>query len=160
MKATLAGLPCRLEFLATRRALWRTTALLSAIVRTDGPKPELRFVNVPLGWVCDLASVPWPLRKEGPWTPAALLHGVLYARGRWQLPPSGNVWEALSREQADLVYLAALEALGVSPLRRRILYGLARAGGWRAWRRYRQKASKRTAGAVRRWIAELLQVEH
>ena len=91
--------------------------------------------TVPLGFWCDLASIPrlarsfatsWHLTAR-----AGVLHDLLY---RWA--------EAfgLLRREADGLYREALRSDGVGRIRARIQWLGLRAFGWVAWRKWRAKS--------------------
>lgn len=87
---------------------------------------EGEAITVPAGFICDLASIP-PIARplfpvNGDWTEAAVIHDWLY---------DGKIG---SRERADEIFLEAMEDLGVSWWRRRIMYRAVRLGGWLYWR--------------------------
>lgn len=79
-------------------------------------------LTVEEGFVTDLASVPWPFRRwfppDGPWATAAAGHDRLYAGG------------VVSRRMADLIFLEAMEVLGVPPWRRWLMFLAVRVFGW------------------------------
>lgn len=85
-----------------------------------------RLIRVPAGFETDFASVPrllWPiLDPTGPYGKAAVLHDWLYrTRG------------LATRDQADRVFLEAMEALGVGWWTRTIMYRGVRVGGGRSY---------------------------
>jgi len=92
-------------------------------------------VTVPAGMITDLASTPrllWPiLPPTGSYAPAAILHDYLYLEGRLDGEP-------ITRVRADRLFLAAMRALGVGWLIRRIVYWGVRIGGWVAWNAHRK----------------------
>ena len=83
---------------------------------------------IPAGFVTDGASVPrglWNLFPPyGRYSKAALIHDFLYQFG------------AMTRAQADYVFLEAMKELGVGFLARWAMYSGVRAGGWAAWNGY------------------------
>ena len=89
---------------------------------------------MPVGFTCDLASVPrwlrWPFAP--PWEKSAksgVFHDMLY---RWAMRLG------VSRDTADDLFYDSLAAEGVGWLRRRAMYRAVRLGGWRSWNRHRQ----------------------
>lgn len=84
-----------------------------------------RIIEVPEGFVCDLASIPAVARilfpVNGEWTEAAVIHDWLYDQ------------QIGKRKEADQIFLQAMKELGVSWWRRRAMYAAVRAGGWIAW---------------------------
>jgi len=93
------------------------------------------LVVVPEGFLFDWDSVPRiPYiysRFKGRMKRAACLHDYLYVTAK-----AGA--EKITRKDADLVMLDAMEAEGVPSYYRRILYLGVRVGGWRGWNRYRR----------------------
>jgi hypothetical protein len=83
-------------------------------------------VVVPRGFITDLASVPRPLRGvlnvNGASRAPAVLHDFCYCSQ-----------VMATRKEADLLFLQALTACGVSSLAARAYYAGVRVGGWRYW---------------------------
>lgn len=97
---------------------------------------------IPRGFETDGASVPRPLWWLYPpfgqdYEPAAILHDYLYAHAE-QYP--GSDQGHLSRGEADALFLEAMAALGYRASGRRVIHAAVRAGGWKAWNRYRADA--------------------
>ena len=94
---------------------------------------DARVITAPRGLVTDLTSVPWWLRwfvgRVGPWLEAAIIHDWLYVA--WRLVERTPT--PADRAFADRVMLLAMEAAGVSPLRRRAIYLAVRAFGGAAF---------------------------
>ena len=94
-----------------------------------------RAITAPRGLITDLASVPrvfrWYVGRVGPWLEAAIIHDWLYVA--WQVV--GRTPDAADRAFADRVMLAAMEAAGVRPLRRRAIYLSVRLFGGRSFAR-------------------------
>lgn len=88
-------------------------------------------IEVPAGFVTDLASVPrilWNIFPPfGTYIRAAVIHDKLYADHRAGL---GHY----SRAYADAVLLEAMADDNVSRWQRRIIWIAVRLGGWAAWR--------------------------
>lgn len=85
-------------------------------------------IRVPVGFATDFNSVPrvfWWIMPKSQYGLAGLIHDWLYFEGR------------CSRELADMVFREALEALGAPGWKLKPMYWAVRAGGWRAWDRYR-----------------------
>jgi len=82
-----------------------------------------RLIAVPVGFETDLASVPralWRLFPPcGPYLEAAVVHDYLYSLGGTES----------DREQADAIFLEAMEALGVGPMSRRLIWAAVRVFG-------------------------------
>lgn len=88
------------------------------------------IITVPAGFISDGASIPrifWSIIGS-PWTgkyiSAAILHDYLY------------YMKTFSREKSDLIFLEAMKILGVSKLKRKIIYYAVRAGGRFAWKKH------------------------
>jgi hypothetical protein len=104
-------------------------------------------VIVPAGFTTDFASVPrifW--RVIGPPTgfghgagygKAAVIHDFLYSE------PNGR-----TRAQCDRVFLDVMEDVGVSPMRRRLMWLAVRVGGWSPWRRHRWCEARDGSGSA------------
>ena len=110
----------RLDMLPGRR--WRVVDPLVYIPpREIYPAP----VEVPEGFISDLASVPRPFWRlfppHGDYAPAAIVHDWLYDTGY------------LDRRTADAVFLAAMTETGVGLITRRTLWAAVRIGGWIPW---------------------------
>lgn len=94
--------------------------LLSPLVWEDDAK-----VEVPTGFVTDLASVPRPFRNildiNGRSRRAAVLHDFLYTE------------QKRSRAECDSIFRKALIAEGVSAAARWLYWSGVRVGGWVAW---------------------------
>ena len=92
---------------------------------------DTRMIIAPRGLITDLTSVPWIFRwyvgRVGPWLEAAIIHDWLYVA--WQVV--GRRPSEADRAFADRVMLAAMEAAGVGPLRRRMIYLSVRLFGGR-----------------------------
>ncbi|BCD59637.1 MULTISPECIES: DUF1353 domain-containing protein [unclassified Nitratiruptor] len=87
-------------------------------------------VAVKGGWVSDGASVPkifWNIFPPvaGRYLEAAILHDALYKA------------EILPRKECDLLFLEAMEELGVKKWKRLTMYYAVRMFGWRVWRSHK-----------------------
>ncbi|MEH2626091.1 hypothetical protein V1292_004146 [Bradyrhizobium sp. AZCC 1719] len=95
-------------------------------------------VDVPRGFVTDLASVPaflWAvLQKTGRYGNAAIYHDYLY----WQ--------QTCTRETADLVFDRAMVEMGVDTVTRNVIWAGVRVFGGRAWE---ENAVEKAAGGRR-----------
>lgn len=104
------------------------------------------WVCVPNGFVSDAASVPaslaWLFPREGRGFRAAVIHDWLYRSGSIL---TGYGPEQISRDDADEVYLEALEACGVRWLQRHGAWLAVRLFGGRAWDKHRNADDERTA---------------
>ena len=114
------GFHSPLDLRATNPGEWQ---LLSPLVYTS--KAGGVWI-VPKGFITDLASIPRAARilidRNGPSRPAATLHDYLYATG------------AVSRAEADLLFLEALEAASVSWVTRHLMHSAVRVAGWMFYR--------------------------
>ena len=100
-------------------------------------------VDVAVGFQTDFASIPWLLRtflpKWGRYGNASVIHDWLY----WT--------QTRDRDEADSIFLEAMEVLGVGAIKRGLMYGAVRAFGWIAWVR---NSADRAAGFDRVLDAE------
>lgn len=83
-------------------------------------------VQIPTGFVTDLASIPRPfwslVPRDGPYADAAIVHDYLY----WQ--------QKTTRDEADMAFLYAMEELEVSKRTAQAIYTAVRSSfGERAW---------------------------
>jgi len=89
-------------------------------------------IVVPMGFVTDLASVPWFARwlvpTWGKFSAASIVHDWLYFD------------QPCSREEADTIFAELMKADGVRASRRMALVSGVRAGGWVAWRKHANTA--------------------
>ena len=123
-------LPPRVEWVGPMRGIFRAPfAFIS---------PSLGRIEIEEGFDTDYASVPrglWNLYPpDGEYSPAAWVHDYLYwyqALGDGGLP--------IQREQADQVFLEAMQALGIGWFTRSVLYRAVRMGGGGPWEANRRK---------------------
>lgn len=85
------------------------------------------FIDVPIGFMTDFASVPWFAQwwipKWGKYGNAAVIHDWLYwSHGR-------------TKETSDRILLEAMAVMGVGEIRKYAIYVAVRLFGWWAWRR-------------------------
>ena len=96
----------------------------------DGDGYRMPDIEVPAGFVTDLASVPKLLRglldPTDPSRRPAVLHDWLYC--------SQNKHD-YTRQQADALFRVALRADGSSAVAAFIYHAGVRAGGWRYWKK-------------------------
>lgn len=82
-------------------------------------------VTVPVGFVTDFASVPsifaTVLPKWGKYGNAVIIHDYLYWEG------------SRKRKECDFIFFEAMRVLGVSLLKRYIMYGAVRVFGWTSY---------------------------
>ncbi|HEX6000094.1 MAG TPA: DUF1353 domain-containing protein [Hyphomicrobiaceae bacterium] len=107
------------------------------------PEPQYAPVDVPAGFVTDLASIPWYLWSwlphDGPYMHAAIIHDWLY----WE--------QARSREEADNILWGDMTDLKVSYLKRQAIYQAVRLKGGSAW----DENARLKAGGERRILARI-----
>jgi len=82
-------------------------------------------ITVPKGFITDLASIPrlfqWLIPVNGLHRCAAIVHDYLF------------VIQDRPREDADRIFLEAMEDCGVRWTQRQVMYRAVRAGGWLTW---------------------------
>lgn len=90
-------------------------------------KHSRRLVKVPKGFITDFASVPkafWSIIPPyGKYTKAAVVHDYLYKHHSVRF----------TRKEVDLIFLKAMEVLGVNPVKRGVMYNAVRWFGSGAW---------------------------
>lgn len=91
-----------------------------------------RVIDVPKGFVTDLASIPkilWNvLPPFGKYDRPAVVHDFLYR------------FNGVTRAQADAVLLEAMRVKMVPWFQRWVIYTGVRFGGWKPWNHYRRLA--------------------
>jgi len=110
--------PLRLEYLGGGQ--WKLLRPYSAIWHWNR-------IDVPTGFVTDLASVPRIARsiipQIGDQNGPSVVHDWCY-RNHWK-----------TRALSDGLFLASMRIAGVNWLRRNIIYSAVRAGGWVTWKK-------------------------
>ncbi len=112
--------------------------------KLNGPEWEVRepfrywstrlqaWITVPVGFITDLASVPWFARwyvsVDGEHTKAALVHDWLYVRA------SQTAFPNLTRTDADKIFLEAMTVRGIPKWKRKPMYWGVWLGGGRTFR--------------------------
>lgn len=103
----------------------------------DGPE----YVTVGIGFITDFASIPfflkwlWP-SPGGAWDKPAVIHDCLYkARTVMHMNGSSRI---IDRGEADAIFEEAMTATSTRPTAKAAIYRGVRAGGWRAWSKYRK----------------------
>jgi len=98
---------------------------------------SMLVVDVPKGFVTDLASVPWALRwlfpPDGLWAKAAVVHDWGYADGDLSLPDGSKIKP--SRFWWDVIFLEAMSVLKVPRLTRWAFFVAVRAFGGTGWKK-------------------------
>lgn len=116
--------PLRVEYLDGRRWL-----LLEPFAYFDA---TWGFIDVPLGFTTDFASIPrmlWPLLPPtGAYGKAAVVHDWLYRQHQ-----IGGT--RITRREADRIFRDAMADLGVRWSLRWLMWSAVRSAGWAAWRR-------------------------
>jgi len=99
--------------------LWKTQ---SELVYFVGCEDSDWKIVVPIGFVTDLASIPWPisslLPKSGRYNSASVLHDFICREGVYD------------RKMCDYIMLEAMEVLKVSWIKRHAIYRGLRMFGW------------------------------
>ena len=116
-----------------KRNTWKTGRAFTYFVGEEYSEDK---IVVPKGFETDLASVPWPasmlIPKSGKYNQAAVLHDWLYNQ------------QERPRAECDKIFLEAMEVVGVSLAKRRIMYRAVRWFGWIPWRNHSYKNEKRS----------------
>lgn len=96
-------------------------------------------VRVPAGFRYDGESIPTALHAIAPpfgqSRRAACVHDYLYKHAGWQR--ENGAWEAVTRKQADDVYLELALLKGLPTWRALMRFRVLRLVGWAAWRKHR-----------------------
>lgn len=95
-------------------------------------------IDVPIGFVTDLASIPrlfWNIMPPfGRYSRAAVLHDWLYHTQQY------------TRKKSDHILLEAMAVLNVSWITRWTIFLGVRSGGWMAWNSHQQKNEEKNHG--------------
>ncbi len=123
----------QLTWHAVSRA-WELTKSFEVLWEGDLPElylgisenPDPVVFSVEAGFITDLASIPRAFRS------------IIPQVGRHIQPSIVHDWcyeskTYLTREEADLLFLDGMKAVGVGWLRRRAMYSAVRAFGWTLW---------------------------
>jgi hypothetical protein len=90
-------------------------------------------IEMPIGARTDFASIPrifWNILPPwGKYGKAAVIHDWLYKTG------------VFDRKKCDVIFLEAMNVLGVNYITRYTMYYGVRAGGWYAWDKHRAEGS-------------------
>jgi len=110
------------------------------VYRLDSPDGE-EFVNVPVGFLTDFASIPGALRTfwpspGGPWDKPAVIHDALYQRGYVERADGSK--RIIERAEADEIFKEAMNVTETSWYSRRLIYRGVRVGGRGTWNAYRE----------------------
>ena len=124
--------PIRVEYVDGRR--WRLLEAFSyRLGSADGPES----VVVPAGFLTDFASIPrglwWLFQPTGRWAGAALVHDWLYHSPIVQTGRDEPKHRPIDRDEADRVFLEAMQVMGVSWLTRHTMYRAVRLFGGHAF---------------------------
>ena len=113
---------------------WR---LLRTFGYDVGHKDSAERITVPAGFKTDFASSPpqiwWLIPPWGKYGKAAVVHDCLY-QNQGYLSHDTLLRHLRTRKWCDSVFLEAMEVLGVTPWRRRLMYWGVRIFGGLAWR--------------------------
>lgn len=105
------------------------------------------FVDVPAGFVTNFASIPRVLQNlcptTGKYAQIAVVHDKLFLAPVIRTPASAR---PCTRAEANRIFLAGAEVLGVSWVVRRVMYRALQLGSGAAWDRYR--AADRAIGST------------
>ena len=92
-----------------------------------GSKYSRDYVQVPVGFITDFASIPWIfstfLPYWGKYGKAAVIHDYLYFR------------QDTTRKEADDIFYEAMLVGGTKPWKARIMYLAVRLFAWVAWKK-------------------------
>lgn len=121
--------PLRVEILDKTREGRITARLTEAFAYDVGHLGSGETITVPAGFVTDFTSMPWglwnlepPLGRAGK---AAVLHDYAYA--------TAGLHGRYTRKQADDIFREALAVLGVSAVKRNLMWAAVRAFGQAGW---------------------------
>ncbi len=98
-------------------------------------KDDNDIITIPAGYRTDFASVPrffWRIIPPiGLYGKAAVIHDYLYDnyRARFAQYPATSYFRKKMRKECDLIFLEAMEVLGVSKWKRLLMYRAVRIGG-------------------------------
>lgn len=113
--------------------------MLSPLACLWTEETERHVMEVPAGFIHDLASVPRALRSFvpviGPWNKAAVVHDWCYVAQ----PADFTRWKA------DALFLAGLKASGVGWITRTLMWLAVRVGGWVYWNKTAAEKGKARA---------------
>lgn len=109
-----------------------------------GSPDGLEFVTIGAGMRTDFASMPYGVRvifrsPGGKWDKPAVVHDCLYKTAFVSIDGGGLRW--IERDEADRIFLEAMEVVGVNWLARRLIYRGVRIGGMFAWNKHREAES-------------------
>jgi hypothetical protein len=102
------------------------------IIPTNGFSTDFATIEYSAAWV--VVGPPTGYGKGMNYGPAAIIHDFLYEFGFVFKPGIGNV--AITRKEADLILLEAMEYLYVDKWRRNLMYGIVRMFGGSYWRNH------------------------
>lgn len=113
-----------LEAIPPDYKLYRTTVDFEYHV---GSEDSSEIIAIPKGFITDGASIPkfaWSILGGplGKYAPAAVVHDYLYQK------------QIYTRSKSDVIFLEAMQVLGVGWLKRRTMWLAVRIFGWICWR--------------------------
>ena len=109
------------------RTLWRVE------VSFDYYSKGGDVINIPKGFVTDLASIPRPFWSfigppaGGRYAQSAVVHDFLYTT------------QEFTRLKTDRLFYEGMEVLGTPRWRRTLMFAAVRLGGWAPWENYQKK---------------------
>ncbi len=104
------------------------------------------FIAIGDGFITDFASIPRLIQllwksPGGPWDKPAVIHDCLYQTG--MIRNVDGTTRRVTRDEADKIFLQAMEVTGTHKFTRRAIYRGVRVGGWYSWRKYRKAEHER-----------------
>lgn len=124
---------------------WRVCEPFRYYLTWPPPQIDPEFVDVPVEFITDFASVPRiarglvnPVGKIGK---PAVVHDKLYRAPVVRV--GDRTARALTRGECDQIFRDAMKAAGVNLAERDFAYRAVRLGGGRGWNRYRQEERQR-----------------
>jgi len=118
------------------RSLW---ALQKELTYQTGPDKE-EVINVPAGFVTDLASIPRPIWSffppDGPWVKGAIVHDFLYytqGTGEWYGRRGIVREQPYTRAESDGILREAMADRGIGAWAKFVIWSAVRLGGWIGW---------------------------
>lgn len=113
-----------------------------------GHKNGPEYVSIGAGMITDFASMPYVVRvmfrsPGGKWDKPAVVHDCLYKTAFVSID-DGSI-RCIEREEADRIFLEAMEVAGVNWFSRRLIHRGVRVGGKMAWNKHRKADAQKAA---------------
>jgi hypothetical protein len=128
--------PLQLEYVDGR--FWK---VLGPFDYAIGAYDADKYVDIPIGFLTDFASIPkifWNIYPPtGSYGKAAVIHDKLY-QAPFVKQHSDDQLFSLTRKECDRIFLEAMAVLGVGWFSCTILYLGVRFGGFVTWNKYRR----------------------